>query len=258
MKRRILLFALALVAGALLSPVATAKPVSMHDARRAVAVFLHVDEGALTPLHSPFSTLHLFAVDGRGFAIAAADDRVLPVLGYSLNAPLKDADTPIPENMRRWLDGYDAHIQAVTADESLPPHPQWALLLAGSAPKAVYNTAVGPLLTTTWGHLTDYEPTFFLSNPDVSWYIRCITSSAGEPLGISPVAASSSPLTCYFEGLNLRVENPGGETVRLHDITGRCLSISNATHTSFSVPAPGVYILRAGTRPALKVVAVKQ
>lgn len=102
MKRRILLFALALVAGALLSPVATAKPVSMHDARRAAAVFLHVGEGALTPLHSPWSTL------------------------------------------------------------------------------------------------------------------------------------------------------------RLYDITGRCLSISNATHTSFSVPAPGVYILRAGTRPALKMVAVKQ
>lgn len=122
MKRRILLFALALVTGTLLSPVATAKPVSMHDARRAVAVFLHV----------------------------------------------------------------------------------------------------------------------------------------GEPLGISPVAASSSPLTCYFEGLNLRVENPGGETLRLYDIPGRCLSISNATHSSFSVPAPGVYILRAGTRPALKVVAVKQ
>lgn len=698
MKRRILLFALALVAGAHLSPVATAKPVSMHDARRAVAVFLHVDEGALTPLHSPWSTLHLFAVDGRGFAIAAADDRVLPVLGYSLNAPLKDADTPIPENMRHWLDGYDAHIQAVTADESLPPHPQWALLLAGSAPKAVYNTAVGPLMTTTWGqfpyyndlcpslprtgeqtvtgcvatamgqvmkywnwpasgvgshqytcpqtgsqsanfenavydwqnmpdaltalsdsaqvaavatllyhcgvsvdmyygsessaydvtvdgdldlpcaenalrtyfkyspalfgvwretttdddwtalmknemdhrrpvlyggasqllgghefvcdgydtngffhfnwgydglydgffsladltiedagnfnsdqaaifgiepdtlfgsagictvtavssdpdrgsvsgsgtyayrdtvtltatpaeryrfyrwsngatfnpypmlahdanlealfvpvlvenndtlsytgpsmdnrdfysiatsdrygiripaadlrghdtlkavdlalrggtvvvnvhfggndapgpvahvqqfyagsadefnwfripldsalyiprdsnlwitvqiqersiiygalginvpdanwysndggatwgHLTDYDPTFFLSNPNVSWYIRCITSSAGEPLGISPVAASSSPLTCYFEGLNLRVENPGGETLRLYDITGRCLSASSDAHPSFSVPAPGVYILRAGTRPALKVVAVKQ
>ena len=82
---------------------------------------------------------------------------MLPVLGYSLNAPLKDADTPIPENMRHWLDGYDAHIQAVASDESLPPHPQWALLLAGSAPKAVYNTAVGPLMTTTWGQFPYYN-----------------------------------------------------------------------------------------------------
>ncbi len=236
MKRRILLFALALVAGALLSPVATAKPVSMPDARRAVAVFLHVDEGALTPLHSPFSTLHLFAVDGRGFAIAAADEF------NWFRIPL-DSALCIPRDSNLWVTVQILERSIIYG------------ALGINVPDANWYSNDGG---TTWGHLTDYEPTFFLSNPDVSWYIRCITSSDGEPLGISPVAASSSPLTCYFEGLNLRVENPGGETVRLYNITGRCLSISNATHTSFSVPAPRVYILRAGTRPALKVVAVKQ
>lgn len=61
------------------------------------------------------------------------------------------------ESFEYWLESYDAQIQAAVADETLGEHPQWPLLLTGTATKGVYETAVGPLINAKWGQSPYYN-----------------------------------------------------------------------------------------------------
>ena len=71
--------------------------------------------------------------DGQGYVIAAADDRVPAVLGYSDRGNI-DPDN-MPENMRAWLKGYSDQM------EYLSSHPDAAV-----ARRTVTGEAIAPLL----------------------------------------------------------------------------------------------------------------
>lgn len=53
--------------------------------------------------------LYAFNIEGGGYVIASADDRTLPVLGYSQTGSF-DVNQ-IPDNMRTWLQGYAEQIR---------------------------------------------------------------------------------------------------------------------------------------------------
>jgi hypothetical protein len=65
--------------------------------------------------------------------------------------------------------------------------------------------------------------------------------------GIDPVDALSVPLTVRLTGRTLHVDAPAGTPVALYDIQGRLIHHSSfiTHHSSFTLPAPGVYLLRA-------------
>lgn len=132
---------------------ASAKPVTPQAARQAAATFLHTDAKALAGQPLAWPTMYLFAIDGGGFVLTSADDRVQPVLAYSPSGQWPSADSQLPASLRWWLDQYDAQIRAATGDETLSTHPGWR----GSAPKAVYDNTVGPLMTTTWDQSPYYN-----------------------------------------------------------------------------------------------------
>lgn len=121
---------------------ANAKPVTTTTARQTAATFLGIGEEALQPLPLPFTTMHLFAMDGGGFVITSADYRMQPILGYSRTS---NFSFPIPDNLRYWLEGYDVQIRKVMDAPSACQHPEWRLLASRKCPEAVYDTAIGPL-----------------------------------------------------------------------------------------------------------------
>ena len=149
MRRILSTLALLLVVG-----MANAKPVTTTMARQTAATFLGIEEEALQTLPSPFTTMHLFAIEGGGFIITSADDRMQPVLGYSHTS---NFSFPISDNLRYWLECYDTQIRTLMDDPSACQHPEWRLLASRKRLEAVYDTAIGPLLTTTWDQLPYYN-----------------------------------------------------------------------------------------------------
>ncbi len=73
--------------------------------------------------------------------------------------------------------------------------------------------------------------------------------------GISQIENSKVRITT--SGLTLTVNNPEGETVRIYDITGRQLKITNSQLSTTNLPVSGVYIVKVGNLPARKVVAIR-
>ena len=77
-----------------------------------------------------------------------------------------------------------------------------------------------------------------------------------ETEGIAP--ANSTPYTIHTTADCIVVEGITDETVRLYDMTGRCLQTLRATkQCTLQVPTAGVYLLQVGDSPAQKVVVVR-
>ena len=92
--------------------------------------------------------------DNKGFVIIAADDKVNPILGYSLEQGFDFAKAP--SNVLGWLKRYDEEITRIVADESISVHAEWERIESGvSAPKRA--TQVAPLLQTKWNQNPIYN-----------------------------------------------------------------------------------------------------
>ena len=84
-----------------------AERVDLETARKVATTFLN-NNGAktnqLTDLENVagFPNLYIFNAN-EGFVVMAADDRIKPILGYSLTGSFKVED--MPENVRGWLQG---------------------------------------------------------------------------------------------------------------------------------------------------------
>jgi len=107
-----------------------------------------INHPAQTPLYYVFS----FDND-EGFVIISADDRVQPVLAYSVESGF-DNQVMHPE-IRKWLGNYTRQIrETILADQ--PQDNQladiWESLLSGNRHKSIEVTnSAGPLLETKWG-----------------------------------------------------------------------------------------------------------
>ena len=107
-----------------------------------------------TPLY------YVFAPEaGSGFVLVAAEDRVLPVLGYSLTAPFVLETEQQPEAFRKWMGYYQWQIQRVIA-EDLPGSDRidqlWAAYRNGEGGQRS-PMSVDPLLTTKWDQPFPYN-----------------------------------------------------------------------------------------------------
>ena len=99
---------------------------------------------SLTATPTGLPELYAFNMEGGGYVIASADDRTLPVLGYSLTGSF-DVDR-IPDNMRAWLQGYSEQIRML----GNAPVPS----TTDSDPSM---TAIEPLIKTHWGQDEPYN-----------------------------------------------------------------------------------------------------
>lgn len=160
----------------LLMNMAVAKPVSITDARRAAAMFLGIDENRLQPINQPLKTIHLFDITDGGFVLVSADDRVRPVLGYSLSHAFPVESMPV--NLRGWLEAYDRQIAVAMSDDTMSQHPDWRR--DGHSPKSVYESNVGPLVSTTWDQNPRYNALCPVVDNNDTTVTGCVATAMGQ------------------------------------------------------------------------------
>lgn len=138
--------------------VTSAKPVSLQTAQRVAETLLHKPVVDCTP--SSYAECYLFAgADGEGFALIAADDCVRPVLGYSSTGVFPTEG--LPRHIAAWIDAYrtaiaEASSQSLSCSAAQSLHDEWLSFGRGKY-RTVHDTAVGPLMTTTWNQAPYYN-----------------------------------------------------------------------------------------------------
>ncbi len=83
---------------------------------------------------------------GDGYTIVSADDRISPLIGYSDSGTFSPTD--MPENMRKWLEGYQRQIDWAIAHD---------INLGVQAKTGQERRAIEPLLKTRWGQDSPYN-----------------------------------------------------------------------------------------------------
>ena len=150
MKKSLLSALLLLLAGTLL-----ASPVTPKRAAMVAQSFWHSINSSpksvsLNPVAWQYDAIYLYAAEGGGYVLVAADDAVRPILGYSATAVF-DPDS-LPPALQQWLQGYQTQIDRQRAVKR--PYPaaeeEWAALEQGLAPKDASDEVVEPLIATRW------------------------------------------------------------------------------------------------------------
>ena len=94
--------------------------------------------------------------DNKGFIIVSADDKVLPILGYSFDESF-DIDKA-PANVLGWLKKYDDEITKIINENSILIHPEWDKLISNTNNlKRGAISQIAPLLKTTWNQNPIYN-----------------------------------------------------------------------------------------------------
>lgn len=138
-KKLLLTFLALSVAG-----LATAKPIDPAAAARIATDILQKKVVNATP--ESFTECYLFVgVDGYGFALVAADDCVPVLLGYSLQGVFP-TDEPLPHHVDTWIKAYQFDIAANVKSGTVV-----------TKYNTTRDTAVGPLMTTTWNQSPYYD-----------------------------------------------------------------------------------------------------
>ena len=157
MKKLTLLLSLVLAA---LQPL-LAERVTPETAKQVASNFLKINEKNAASLNDitqavALDNLYVFNTS-EGYVVMAADNRVQPILGYSLNGSLNPSR--MPENMRAWLQGYNDEIQFAIDHEAKATNEiqqQWEDLKKGT--KGVKATViVEPLLHSLWDQGEPYN-----------------------------------------------------------------------------------------------------
>ena len=163
-----------------------AQPVSRETAQQAAKTFLDNNGAPSSELAdvstaAGFSNVYVFTT-GHSFVLMAADSRVQPVLGYSLNGPF---DTEkMPENVREWLQGYDEEIQWAIDNSwraSSTTTRQWQDLEHGvKGPRA--TTVVTPLIQTKWNQSEYYNQLCPLATggPNGHAFTGCVATAMAQ------------------------------------------------------------------------------
>lgn len=139
--------------------VAEAKPVSQADAWQAARSFWTGtlgmrDATALQPVSWTYdAAVHLFAADGQGWVMVAADDVARPILAYSTGSALDPSQLPVAT--QNFLYVYQQEMAAHS--QMSGRHAEWDILLGSGSLKDSEEETVGPLLTTTWYQMSPYN-----------------------------------------------------------------------------------------------------
>lgn len=145
--KKIFLFLLA----AMIAIDVSARMVTLESARTLARKFMAANTGKEDTLcligNNPFRHFFVFgSTETQGFIIVSADDRVIPVLGYSLNSKFDGFSDDMP-SVKDWLKSYDDQIENLIQNH-VEPTPE--LLKLWQTAGDGHVSQVGPLVTTKW------------------------------------------------------------------------------------------------------------
>lgn len=149
----------------------SANPVNRDEARMAAQNYWKIENGYYPDFEDAefeFSNMYLFLLannDNDGFIIIAADDRSVPVLGYSLGNQF--ITKSMPRNVYAWLKDYERQIDFLVKNDIEPTaetRNEWTMLRGGiTAPRQ--TASVSPLLETEWSQ----DPYYNDKCPEGTW-----------------------------------------------------------------------------------------
>jgi len=139
-----------------------ANPVDVGRARQVATTFLNNNGARTTGLTdvsaiAGFSNVYVFTTESS-FVLMAADDRVQPILGYSLTGRF-DIEN-MPANKRAWIQEYNDGIRYAIENQqraSSEVAQQWRDLAEGDPDAGRAITVVAPLLQTQWDQVSPYN-----------------------------------------------------------------------------------------------------
>lgn len=144
---------------------------------------------------------YVFNVEGEGgFVLVSGDDRTIPILGYADSGTFDEEN--IPENMQGWLEEYERQISFLQEND----------IDAGSSvlarvPSSV-QTAVSPLLSSTWGQGAPYN-----NSCPVYEVWRCVTGCVATAMAqvmyyYGYPSATTAVIPGYTTNNDLAIEVP--------------------------------------------------
>ena len=165
MKRTISL--LLLTMSVMFGVTAYASPITSQQAQQNALEFLKkkgktIDKSVLRDVSSKGATTQSYYVfnigNNDGYVIAAGDDQVPAILGYSDHGTVLIES--MPANLKAWLENYDQQIQYIQKNS----------ITSNTIIKGVH-AAISPLMTTTWNQSDPYNQ----SCPDFFTYGKSVT-----------------------------------------------------------------------------------
>ena len=192
MKRLFALFVL----GCLLVMPAWSKPVDMTTVKRVAHNFLQSRSVPVTkamPIIAYTATAEvgvatatdLFYVVNydNAFVVVAADDRIVPVLGYSTEGAFDESDMPV--QLRDLLDAYSQEIVAILSSPACKSlyDERWAAILSDNYAATKGTVVVGPLLETNWAQGQYYNslcPADATSQHDGHTPVGCVATATAQ------------------------------------------------------------------------------
>ena len=160
----------------------SAKPVPARAARR------------IASTASEDSRYYIFDTeDDGGFVVVSADDRTVPILGYTDSGHYDEAQ--LPEALCALLDRYAEEIAGLDASETDVQVPETVTVDAAEADgSAVTESArhyIAPLLTTLWGQGDPY-------NAQCPVYYNADGTSSGKLSATGCVATALAQVMAYY------------------------------------------------------------
>ena len=134
---------------------------------------------------APFYVFNIGSADG--FVMVSGDDRVAPVIGYSLTSAFNPDN--MPSNLRGWLEGYEKQIAYA---RTLPDKPY-------EAPETRAGDAVEPLITTQWDQSGPYNN----ECPDIDGekaLTGCVATAMAQIMNYHEYPASAKGTGSYIIG----------------------------------------------------------
>ena len=139
-----------------------AERVTSETARKVATTFLKYNvakSAKLTDISNTtvFPHLYIFSTESS-FVVVAADDRVSPILGYSLTNRFDTAG--MPENITFWLKTYCEEIQYAIDNQiraSAKTAKQWKDLQTSRFATTMATAEVSPLIQTNWAQGSPYN-----------------------------------------------------------------------------------------------------
>ena len=146
----------------MLPAMAFADPVDAARAKTAAKTFMNNNGVKATQLsdvsaEAGFNNLYVFNAE-RGFVVMAADDRVQPILGYSLTGHFRTEN--MPSNLRGWLQGYNDEIQYAKDNDmkaAAETEQLWNDLATGNGKAAKATIVVDAMIQSTWDQDPGYN-----------------------------------------------------------------------------------------------------
>ena len=98
---------------------------------------------------------YILRFEPAGFILVAAEDRSIPILGYSLQSEFPEGN--IPAHVKWYLNQYSRGMTEIRQNPEWQMDATWSALRQGNYSAYNYSRNVAPLLSTTWDQDNPYN-----------------------------------------------------------------------------------------------------